>query len=48
MYIRKIESTFQSWLDSPSHKLIVVKGVRQCGKTTSVVDFAKKHFKHIV
>ena len=38
MYIRKIESTFQSWLDSPSHKPIVVKGVRQCGKTSSVVE----------
>lgn len=48
MYIRKIESTFQSWLDTPSHKPIVVKGVRQCGKTSSVVDFANKHFKHIV
>lgn len=48
MYIRKIESTFQSWMDTPSHKPIVVKGVRQCGKTSSVVDFANKHFKHIV
>ena len=34
MYIRKIELTFQSWFDSPSHKPIVVKGVRQCGKTS--------------
>ena len=48
MYVRKIESTFQSWMNMPSHKPIVVKGVRQCGKTSSVVDFAKKHFKHIV
>ena len=48
MYIRKIESVFQSWMDTPSHKPMVVKGVRQCGKTSSVVDFANKHFKHIV
>ena len=48
MYIRKIESVFQSWMDTPSHKPIVVKGVRQCGKTSSVVDFANKHFRHIV
>lgn len=48
MYKRKIESILQKWLDAPSHKPIVVKGVRQCGKTSSVVDFAKKHFKHIV
>ena len=48
MYIRKIESVFQSWMDTPSHKPIVVKGVRQCGKTSSVLDFANKHFRHIV
>ena len=32
-------------MDTPSHKPIVVKGVRQCGKTSSVVDFANKHFR---
>jgi len=48
MYKRKIESKLQAWLEDPSHKPLVVKGVRQCGKTSSVVDFAKKHFKHIV
>ena len=48
MYKRKIESRLQAWLDEPSHKPIVVKGVRQCGKTSSVVDFAEKHFKNVV
>lgn len=48
MYKRKIENVLQSWLDTPSHKPLVVKGVRQCGKTSSVVDFAHKHFKHVV
>lgn len=48
MYKRKIESRLQAWLDGPSHKPIVVKGVRQCGKTSSVVDFAEKHFKNVV
>lgn len=48
MYTRKIENRLQAWLDDPSHKPIVVKGVRQCGKTSSVVDFAHKHFKHVV
>ena len=36
MYKRKIESRLQAWLDEPSHKPVVVKGVRQCGKTSSV------------
>lgn len=48
MYKRKIESIFQSWLNDSSHKPLVVKGVRQCGKTSSVVDFVRKHFKNIV
>ncbi len=48
MYKRKIEDALLSWLESPSHKPLVVKGVRQCGKTSSVMDFATKHFKHIV
>ena len=48
MFRRKIENVLKSWLDDPSHKPLVVKGVRQCGKTSSIVDFAHKHFKHVV
>lgn len=48
MYKRKIENELLSWLNDPTHKPIVIKGVRQCGKTSSVVDFAKQHFKNIV
>ena len=48
MYKRRIEDILQTWLDNPSHKPLVVKGVRQCGKTSSVVDFARRHFKHVV
>ena len=48
MYKRKIEDRLEKWLSDPSHKPLVVKGVRQCGKTSSVKDFATKHFKHIV
>lgn len=48
MYKRKIENQLQLWIKNPTHKPIVVKGVRQCGKTSSVVDFAKRNFKNIV
>lgn len=48
MYRRKIEKTLQTWLETPLHKPIVVKGVRQCGKTSSVMDFARSHFKNVV
>ena len=48
MYKRKIDKTLQLWLDDKTHKPLVVKGVRQCGKTSSVMDFAQKHFKNVV
>ena len=48
MYKRKVENVLQAWLDDASHKPLVVKGVRQCGKTSSVMDFVQKHFKHVV
>ena len=48
MYKRKIENMLLSWLETPAHKPLVVKGVRQCGKTSSVIDFAHKHFKNVV
>ena len=48
MYKRKIENILLSWLDDASHKPLVVKGVHQCGKTSSVIDFAQKHFKNVV
>lgn len=48
MFKRKIEKVLQSWLDDASHKPLVVKGVRQCGKTSSVMDFAIRNFKHVV
>ncbi len=48
MYKRKIEEKLELWFNETPHKPIVVKGVRQCGKTSSVVAFAQKHFKHVV
>ncbi len=48
MYKRKIEKFLNSWLEDPCHKPLVIKGVRQCGKTSSVVDFATKNFKYVV
>lgn len=48
MFKRKIEHQLESWLQDSAHKPIIIKGVRQCGKTSSVKDFAKKHFKNVV
>jgi len=48
MYKRKIESVLLEWKNIPNHKPLVIKGCRQCGKTSSVVAFAKKHYKHVI
>ena len=48
MYKRKIEDQLLEWKNDKRHKPIVVKGVRQCGKTSSVIAFAQKYYKHVV
>ncbi len=48
MYKRKIERQLSEWLKTPNHKPIVIKGVRQCGKTSSVRQFAGQNFKNVI
>lgn len=48
MLRRKIQDTLLQWKKTPGHKPLVVKGCRQCGKTFSVREFAKKNYKHEV
>ena len=48
MYKRKIEATLQEWKQNPDRKPLVIKGCRQCGKTSSVLDFAQKNYAHVV
>lgn len=48
MYKRKIEKYFQLWKNSKNRKPLVVKGVRQCGKTSSVLKFANQHYKSVI
>ena len=45
---RKIEATLTSWKGTVGHKPLVIKGCRQCGKTFSVLQFAKKNYKNVV
>lgn len=42
MYKRKIETLLQEWKKQSKRKPLVIKGVRQCGKTSSVLAFAKE------
>lgn len=48
MLKRKIEQKLVDWKNTEGHKPLIVKGCRQCGKTFSVLDFAKKNYKNVV
>ena len=45
---RKIEATLSRWKADPNRKPLVLKGVRQCGKTYSVLKFAQENYKNVV
>ena len=47
MLRRKIEKTLLDWKNTPNHKPLILKGCRQCGKTFSVLNFAKKNYEHV-
>lgn len=48
MLKRKIEQKLAEWKSEPNHKPLILKGCRQCGKTSSVISFAEKNYKHVV
>ena len=48
MLKRKIETKLAEWKRTPGHKPLILKGCRQCGKTFSVLRFAREEYKHVV
>ena len=48
MLKRKIEQRLADWKNSENRKPLIIKGCRQCGKTFSVLDFAKKNYTNVV
>lgn len=48
MLKRKIESRLTEWKNTHGRKPLIIKGCRQCGKTFSVLDFARKNYTHVV
>ena len=48
MLKRKIESVLAEWKNSESKKPLVIKGIRQCGKTYIVQKFAKENYESVV
>jgi len=48
MLKRKIESVLAEWRNSESKKPLVIKGIRQCGKTYIVQKFAKENYESVI
>ena len=48
MLKRKIESVLEKWKGSEHKKPLVIKGIRQCGKTYIVQKFAMENYESIV
>ena len=51
MLYRKIEKTLDIWKSEKNHKPLIIKGMRQCGKTYSIQKFAKgtaKSLRHVL
>lgn len=48
MLKRKIEKYLLDWKKSKNKMPLIIKGCRQCGKTYSVLDFARKNYEHVV
>ncbi len=45
---RKIDAVLAEWKVSSRKRPLIVKGPRQCGKTHSVLKFAREHYRHVV
>lgn len=48
MLRRKIEEKLQAWKKQPNHNPLIIKGCRQCGKTYSVLEFAKQNYDNYI
>ena len=48
MLKRKIEDQLIQWKNNENRKPLVIKGVRQCGKTASVQAFAEQYYDHVI
>jgi predicted AAA+ superfamily ATPase len=44
---RSIEKQLLKWKKSPRRKPLILLGARQIGKTYSLLDFGKKHYKYV-
>lgn len=48
MLKRKVEQKLIEWKNNADRKPLIIKGIRQCGKTYIVKEFAEKNYKNVV
>ena len=48
MLKRKIEKYLGQWKEAADRKPLVIKGIRQCGKTYIVQKFATENYESVV
>ena len=48
MLKRKITAKLLEWKQTKGHKPLIIKGLRQSGKTYSVLEFAKANYKSVI
>lgn len=48
MLKRKMQDILLTWKNTPGRKPLLIKGCRQCGKTFSVLEFARHHYEHVI
>lgn len=47
-YERKIDKWLNEWKNKPDHAPALIIGIRQCGKTDSIKNFAYKNYKNLI
>lgn len=48
LFKRKIDSDLDKWRKNPERLPLIVKGARQIGKTSSILQFAQKNYKNVI
>lgn len=48
MLKRKITERLNNWKTDQNRKPLVIKGVRQCGKTFTALEFARSNYSHVI
>lgn len=48
MLRRKIEDVLLEWKNTANHNPLIIRGIRQCGKTYIVKYFANRHYRSVV